>query len=116
MMRLALLATLFFATIAQAETVKFSWDPPTSNADGTPLKLDGYRLFVSPTAGQYAAPATTISKTATSYIYTLPVSLEGKYYVILKAYNTAGESLPSNEVEFVTKPKPQQPSLLKIVP
>lgn len=112
----ALAVCLIFAATAQAETVKFAWDPPTSNEDGSPLKLDGYRLYVSPVAGKYAAPAATIGKTATTYSYFLPPSLSGKYYVTLTAYNTVGESLPSNEIEFTTKPKPQAAGTLRIVP
>lgn len=112
----ALAACLIFVATAQAEIVKFAWDPPAPNPDGSAQKIDGYKLYISPLPGRYAAPAATIGKTAISYSYFLPTSMSGKYYVVLTAYNTVGESLPSNEIEFTTKPKPAAAGALRLVP
>ena len=94
-------AILFFASHvtspAYASNAILSWDPPTTNADGTPLTdLAGYNIYYGTTSGSYGLPVTVgnvITYTVTNLLDTQA------YYFAVTAYDTIGnESGYSNEV------------------
>jgi len=98
---LALCATPAFAD----KDITFAWDP-NSEPD-----LDGYRLYMTDTVGQYtygpdAAIATTDQTTVTVRVP------DGSWYFVVTAFDTSErESGPSNEV---TSDGPSAPGVLKI--
>src|ERR1043165_6220459 len=91
---LALLATL---TCVPAFACQFTWTPPTTNVDGTPLTdLSGYKVYFTPqgsttpnVAADVTAPATGTSIAGACQ--------KGSYYAT--AYNKYGlESASSNVI------------------
>ncbi|HZX49313.1 MAG TPA: fibronectin type III domain-containing protein, partial [Nitrospirota bacterium] len=57
-----LAAVLIFVVICSATTAAragqaiLTWDPPTTNSDGSPLTdLAGYKVYYGPTSGNYSA-------------------------------------------------------------
>ncbi|MEW6417446.1 MAG: Ser-Thr-rich GPI-anchored membrane family protein [Nitrospirota bacterium] len=73
-----------------------SWDPPTTNADGTPLlDLAGYNVYYGNTSSNYSQIIDVGNVTA----YTVANLNNGTYYFAVTAYDTSGnESEYSNEV------------------
>ena len=115
---LCLIAFFLFTGTAMAATytVTFEWDHSTS-ADAT-----GYRVYMSPTSGQYSYGA---GKALASYGYvttgqaTVTLDEGQRRYFVLTAFDAAGnESGPSNEVSWtapdVTPPAPPSNFLLKL--
>lgn len=82
---------------ASAGQAVLSWDPPTTNADGSPLTdLSGYRIYYGTSSGVYGT-ATDVGNVITSIITNLT---DGAiYYFAVTAYDLSGnESNFSNEV------------------
>ncbi len=97
-----LLLALLLASPAYADTFTFTWEAPTVDVSGAPLtELTGYKLYVSTKSGTYTAPVSTISGLSAIY----DESKVGKYYAVVTAYNSGGESVYSNEVQFEVKQK-----------
>ncbi|MEW6417445.1 MAG: DNRLRE domain-containing protein [Nitrospirota bacterium] len=73
-----------------------SWDPPTTNADGTPLlDLAGYNVYYGNTSSNYSQ----IIDVGNITTYTVASLNDGTYYFAVTAYDTSGnESEYSNEV------------------
>jgi len=101
--------TFFFLcsfSAIQAGQVVFEWDA-NSEED-----LAGYRLYQSITPGQYVygeenAVGNIVAGTET---FTLTMNVDGTFYWVLTAYDTAGnESGPSNEVTTDVNFKPPSP-------
>ena len=86
MSRAALTALVFVCLSvgsAEAEPVTLAWDPNTEP------DLGGYLLSYGTASGQYT---TTIDLgNLTSYVFSTPNPAQ-RYYVALRAYNTAGGS------------------------
>ena len=87
-----------------------TWDAST----GT---VTGYRIFYGTSSGNY----TGIEEAGSVTLYplsNLPLAEEATYYFVVKAYNAAGESDPSNEVTYYcpdsTPPVPPQGLLKQI--
>ena len=79
-----------------------AWDPPATNADGSPLTdLGGYKLYYGTASGIYDHSVDVGNVT----IYTLTGLKQGQiYYLAVTAYNTSNsESDYSNEVSGMTK-------------
>jgi len=78
-----------------------TWDPPTTNADGTPLTdLAGYNLYYGTSPGNY----TEVIDVGNVITYTVTGIEPGKYYFAVTAYNTSRiESGYSNEVRRTIK-------------
>src|SRR4030042_329650 len=81
-----------------------TWDAST----GT---VTGYRIYYGTSSGNY----TGIEEAGSVTLYplsNLPLAEEATYYFVVKAYNAAGESDPSNEVTYYcpdsTPPVPPQ--------
>lgn len=106
-----LLLLLFLPTIALAESVKFAWDPPPGEAP-----VSGYKLYISPISGVYGPPVSTVPSTSKTYTFLVPLNMQGTFFVTVTAYNSVGESERSNEISFITKPKPQAANNLRVSP
>jgi len=86
------------------------WDPPTTNADGTPLTdLAGYKLYYGTTSGNYSN-SIDVGNVTTFQINNLTDGLT--YYFAATAYDTSGnESSFSNEVsKTISSPPPPPPA------
>lgn len=83
--------------------VTVSWQPLTTNADGTPLTdLAGFRVYEGTSPGIYTRFTEVDAKGASGSTINLP---EGKFYVAVTAYDIFGnESAFSNEVSTTTGP------------
>ena len=100
---------LSLSGVAQAATVTLTWDPPTTNADGTPLTdLAGYKVYHGTTSRTYGPPVDAGNVTS----YTLTGIPEGVRYFTVTAYDTSGnESTYSNEVQKQVVIPPMPPAL-----
>jgi len=92
-----------------AGNATLSWDPPTINADGTPLMdLAGYKLYYGTTSGNYTSNI-DIGNVTTYQINNLTDGLT--YYFAATAYDTSGnESSFSNEVSKTISSPPPPPA------
>jgi hypothetical protein len=81
-----------------ADAVTLSWQPPTENADGTPLMdLKGYQIHYGPKSKTYSTNIKVTNPGLTSYV--VQNLAAGEYYFALTAYNSTGkESSLSPEV------------------
>jgi hypothetical protein len=86
--------TFSFASIPNGGMIQ--WDSP----DGGSV-VEGYRIYRGITSGTYTgvSPDTTENYMLMSQAFTDWVDSE-TYYLVVKAFNEAGESNPSNEVEY----------------
>lgn len=81
-----------------ARNVTLSWNPPTSNVDGSALtNLAGYRIHYGTRSGSYTQTVKVSSAGLTRYM--IEDLQAGKYYFVMVAVNSAGaESEVSDEV------------------
>lgn len=107
-----LLALLLIPSIALADIKTFTWDAPTTNADGSPAVVTGYKLYISSSSGAYGSlPAATVTETTA----VVTITTVGKYFAVVRAANGAGESANSNEVTFdVLQKLPRAPANFKV--
>jgi len=73
-----------------------SWQPPTTNDDGTPLKLTGYRIYWGVTEGYYPNSVTLDNPGLTRYV--VEQLAPATYYFVATALSSHGESEPSNVI------------------
>lgn len=109
---LGLLSYIFLTSPSVlADSFTFVWDKVTTDMNGAPIQeLSGYKFYVSQTPGIYGAAIGLPTQETITYTQTI----KGKYYAVVTAYNSAGESARSNEVEFnVVVSKPAVPIGLK---
>ena len=85
------------AAVSSAKgSTTLSWQPPTLNDDGTPLKLTGYRIYWGLTEGYYPNSVTLDNPGLTRYVIE---QLEpATYYFVATALSSDGESEPSNVI------------------
>jgi hypothetical protein len=94
---------VLFVDLVFAGQATLSWDPPTTNADGTPLTdLGGYKIYRGTSSGNYTETTDigmgTCAPPNCTYVVT---NLNGglNYYFVATAYDTSlNESGYSNEV------------------
>jgi hypothetical protein len=89
-------------TVTLAGTISLAWDPPTTNADGSPLTdLSGYQIYYGTASGTYDSPIDVGNVTT----YTLTGLTKGQtYYIVVIAYDTFNDdSDSSNEVSGIAK-------------
>ena len=113
-MRIILATLLFIIPICSfADTLTFQWDEVTTDVNGDPVvDLQGYKLYVSKESGVYTTPKAT----STEPKAIITETAIGKYYAVVTAYNSAGESSHSNEISFEVKAKvPSAPQKLNFV-
>ncbi len=81
--------------------VTLSWDPPTTNADGTPLAdLAGFRIYYGLASRNYSWVIDVGNVTT----YKIENLSPNTYYFAVTAYDTSGnESDYSNEVSKIIK-------------
>jgi len=73
-----------------------SWQPPSTNDDGTPAKLTGYRIYWGLTEGNYPNSITLKNPGLTRHVVEqLP---PGTWYFVATAIAADSESPPSNVV------------------
>jgi Fibronectin type III domain len=73
-----------------------SWTPPTTNDDGTPLTLTGYRIYWGESEGHYPHSVTVSNPGLTRYVVEqLPPAT---WYFVATALSADGESPPSNAI------------------
>jgi hypothetical protein len=80
-------------------TLTVSWNPPTRNADGTPVtELTGYTLYYGPGSKAYTSRMSIDNPSATSaVIHGLQPGVD--YYFVVASHNAAGQqSVLSPEV------------------
>src|SRR3989338_5402020 len=104
-----LLLPLFLARNCFAGEATLSWDPPTTNVDGSPLTdLGGYKIYYGIASGSYTTSidvGNTVSYTVTNLI------AETTYYFAATAYDTLyNESGYSNEVSKISSISPTIPT------
>lgn len=109
----------FVANFSEAATVSLSWDPPTTNADGSPCAdLAGYKIYWGTAGGIYTdvltatncvnCPAPSVGF-ATEFECLLSYTQGVTYFFAVTAFDTFGnESDFSNEV-FKTIPIASNP-------
>ncbi len=88
---------LISAVTVFAGDATLSWDPPTTNADGSPLTdLAGYKIYYGTTSGNYTNNI-DVGNVTTYKVVDLTEGLT--YFFVVSAYDTLGnESDYSNEV------------------
>ena len=73
-----------------------SWMPPTTNDDGTPLTLTGYRIYWGHAEGHYPHSVTVNNPGLSRYV--VEQLTPATYYFVATALSSDGESPPSNVV------------------
>ena len=115
MLMFVMLIFVLLPSLSWGASATLSWDPPTTNEDGTTLTdLAGYNIHYGLSSGNYN---TTINAgNVTTYeISNLPI---GTYYFVVTAYDTSSnESEYSNEVngEVTSMVIPNAPTNVKII-
>ncbi len=78
-----------------AGTATLLWAAPTTNTDGSPADVTGYRIYFGTESGRY----TNTIDAGNTTTYTLTNLSPGTYYFAVTAYNASGnESAYSDEV------------------
>ncbi len=104
------ITVLLYSSMLFAGEATLSWNPPTTNTDGTTLiDLAGYRVYYGTSSGNYSQVINVGNVT----IYTVNNLTEGvTYYFAVTAYNTfRNESEYSNEVSKTIASKTIDPTL-----
>ena len=68
--------------------------PPTTNEDGTPLTLTGYRIYWGESEGHYPYSVTVNNPGLTRYV--VEQLAPARWYFVATALSADGESPPSN--------------------
>jgi hypothetical protein len=86
------------ATASAKGATTLSWQPPTTNDDGSPAKLTGYKIYWGLTEGHYTSSVTLDNPGLTRHVVEqLPPNT---YYFVATALSAEGESEPSNVVKM----------------
>ena len=86
------------ATASAKGATTLSWQPPTTNDDGSPVKLTGYKVYWGLTEGHYTSSVTLSNPGLTRHVVEqLPPNT---YYFVATALSAEGESEPSNVVKM----------------
>lgn len=96
MTKLIFIALCFVATSAHAFPMKLEWDPVTKMTDGSPALNVRYRLYRRnkvPNNSQWFRVTETYNT-----FYTAQILQFGSFVYRVTAFNTSGESVPSNEL------------------
>lgn len=109
--RLFILLLTFFITIPAYASTLFTWTPPTTNQDGSPLgDLAGYKIYCGTVSGNYSITKDINNPTTPEYPINQVVSVDGVYYCAMTAYDTSkNESNFSNEISVPLAVAPVAP-------
>jgi hypothetical protein len=84
-------------TVTGIAVVTLGWNAPTTNEDGSPVTLSGYKIYYGTSSGAYSKSVSVASTGATPVTYSLSLS-PGTYYFAVTAISADGqESAYSNE-------------------
>jgi hypothetical protein len=85
------LAAFSIAVVATATgSATLSWNPPTTNTDGSALtNLAGYKIYWGTTQGSYPNSVAINSPGISSYVLTNLVA--GTYFFVMTSLSSAGE-------------------------
>ena len=86
------------ATASAKGATTLSWQPPTANDDGTPVKLTGYKIYWGLTEGHYTSSVTLSNPGLTRHV--VEQLAPNTYYFVATALSAEGESEPSNVVKM----------------
>ena len=75
-----------------------SWNPPTTNLDGTPLKLTGYRIYWGPMDDYYPQSVTVDNPGLSRYV--VENLAPATWYFVVTALAGDAESPPSNVLKM----------------
>jgi hypothetical protein len=84
-------------TVTGTAVVTLSWNAPTTNEDGSPVSLSGYKIYYGTSSGAYtnSVSVTSVGATPVTHKLSLP---PGTYYFAVTAISADGqESAYSNE-------------------
>jgi hypothetical protein len=84
------------ATASAKGATTLSWTPPTTNEDGTPLKLTGYRIYWGERADNLTNSVTLDNPGLTRYV--VEQLKPATWYFVATALSKDGESEPSNVI------------------
>lgn len=113
-----LILALFYPSLLLADQFNVIWEPVTLDANSNQLnELPNYKLYISTSPIKSAWPLQiTPELTTQDTKATFTRTKVGKYYVVVTASTSAGESGPSNEIFVEVKPViPQIPANLKVI-
>ena len=96
--------TALATTVSQTNQVSLTWTDNSTNESG-------FRIYRKTGTAGTAAIIATVGQNTTTYVNTA-VSGSTDYYYYVVAYNSAGESTPSNEARATTLSLPTVPSNL----
>ena len=81
-----------------AGTATLTWDAPTTNIDGSPASLAGFKIYYGTSSHAYTQSIYVTDTGSSLVVYTLSLS-QGTYYFAVTAVDESGiESDYSNEV------------------
>ena len=110
--------TLLMVATAEAATVRFSWDAPASNVDGSELVLSGYKVYYN--LEGFTETVIDAPSAETSLDVEIPLPPRDEPYILnygVSAYNAAGESDVTRAVsELISLPTapPKPPVIINI--
>jgi hypothetical protein len=113
---LALVAIIPFTAQAQTalsvafNTAKFSWDW----AQGTGGPADGFRMHCGTATGVYTITGPDVGPAIREQLVSEVITAPGEYFCVVRAFNVAGESADSPEVQFEAVVEPGAPSNLRV--
>lgn len=111
---ICILLLLLFPVHLNADTFSLAWDPVTRDAnDNTLISPPSYKVYLGPTLG---APISSYTAKAVTTLtnYSLYENRPGTWYIVVTAYNSAGESSRSNEISITVRARPAPPVNLRL--
>jgi hypothetical protein len=95
----------FSPEVSSSGAVTLAWQPPTENADGSPLtNLAGYRIYVGTAAGVYNHSEIMLDNPGLT-TYVIENLTHGTYYFAATAVKSTGlESFLSDELAITVSP------------
>lgn len=113
MRKIIVLMIAFFILISvnvgavDAGNAVVSWTAPSTNVDGSPAVVVGYKIYYGTVTKTY-----TLNKDVGNVLtYTIVNLAPGTYYFAVTAYNSGGESVFSNEAsKIITVAVPNPPA------
>ena len=104
-------AFIFFSTMAFAGGAYLKWDPP---ANANQVTVDGYKIYYGTTSGDYTE-VTNVGNTTRYPVEALNLQPGTTYYLAVSAYNKAGESEKSSEIQYTTLTAPGSPTGVQVI-
>jgi len=101
MKKVFILAVMFLLFASQAFAIsKLTWVASTTDIQGAPITVDGYKAHCGNTSGNYNAPVDVGNVIEAQISSVVDITADGTYFCAVTAYTTL-ESAFSNEVSFI---------------